>query len=230
MGYLLLEGGAEFGGPMAEPDQKAMEMAGGMDASIRIIPAAAAPDGNHMRAGRNGTTWFKSLGATDAAQVNLIDKISADSPAIARSLRQAKLIYLLGGFPNYLEKTLKNSLALAAMIDAYHHGAVIAGSSAGAMVLCQSFYDPDSRQVCEGLDLLHNMVVLPHHNTFGKSWAAGLLSKLPGATLLGIDERTGLLDNGYGESWSVMGQGTATIYYHNGIKVYHSGESFSMPG
>ena len=32
MGYLLLAGGAEFGRQMAEPDPKAMELAGGVDA------------------------------------------------------------------------------------------------------------------------------------------------------------------------------------------------------
>ena len=51
MGYLLLEGGAEFGGRMRDPDLKAIELAGGFDASIRIIPTAAAPDNNHQRAG-----------------------------------------------------------------------------------------------------------------------------------------------------------------------------------
>ena len=63
MGYLLLEGGAEFGGRMSEPDLRAIELAGGFDAPICIIPTAAAPDHNHKRAGNNGIRWFKSLGA-----------------------------------------------------------------------------------------------------------------------------------------------------------------------
>jgi cyanophycinase len=243
---LLLAGGAEFGGRMAEPDQKAIELAGGVDAPIRIIPTAAAPDGNHLRAGRNGVAWFKSLGAKDVASLGLIDKISANNPAIADSLRGAKLIYLLGGFPDYLRKTLKNSLAWQAALEAWQRGAVIAGSSAGAMVLCQHYYDPDSGRVFAGLDLVHHALALPHHNTFGKSWAPCLLSKLPGMTLLGIDERTGLLDDGYGlrrervsteldevsaeqGSWSVLGQGAATIYNGNETRVYRAGESFSIP-
>ena len=53
-GYLLLEGGAEFGGRMSEPDRRAIELAGGPGAPISIIPTAAAPDNNHQRAGRNG--------------------------------------------------------------------------------------------------------------------------------------------------------------------------------
>jgi cyanophycinase len=59
-GILLLAGGAEFGGQMAAVDREAIERAGGRDAPIRIIPAAAAPDHNHQRAGRNGERWFRS--------------------------------------------------------------------------------------------------------------------------------------------------------------------------
>ncbi len=68
MGTLLLEGGAEFGGHMREPDIKAIELAGGWDAPIRIVPAAAAPDQNDQRAGKNGIRWF-TLGARDVDSV-----------------------------------------------------------------------------------------------------------------------------------------------------------------
>ena len=65
MGIILLEGGAEFGGAMREPDLRAIKLAGGFDAPVRIIPAAAAPDDNHVRAGTNGLRWFRMLGARD---------------------------------------------------------------------------------------------------------------------------------------------------------------------
>src|ERR1041384_2589008 len=94
MGHLLLEGGAEFGGGMRDPDLKAIELAGGFEAPIRIIPTAAAPDNNHQRAGNNGIRWFQSLGAKDVVSVPLIDKASANDAEIAKSLREAKLIYM----------------------------------------------------------------------------------------------------------------------------------------
>lgn len=228
MGYLLLEGGAEFNRQMSIPDRRAITLAGGPDAPVRIIPTAAAPDRNHVRAGNNGVNWFKSLGAKDVLSLNLIDTESANDPAIAASLRQAKLIYLLGGFPAHLGQTLKNSPAWQAALEAYQQGAVIAGSSAGAMVLCQYYYDPDSGQVLDGLGLVPNALVLPHHNAFGKGWAPRLLSKLPGITLLGIDERTGIVDDGHGENWSVLGWGAATLYSGAETRIYRSGESFSI--
>lgn len=227
VGYLLLEGGAEFGGKMAEPDRRAIDLAGGFDAQISIIPTAAAPDNNHQRAGNNGVRWFHSLGATRVAALPLIDTASANDPRIVESLAQSHLIYMLGGFTGYLGETLKGSVSAQAMLTAYQSGAVIAGSSAGAMVMCQYYFDPSQRKIIEGLGLIPNTCVLPHHNTFGKGWAAQLSHLLPNAVLLGIDERTGMLDDGPGArktSWRVYGQGSVTLYHSGKPTVYHSGE------
>jgi len=224
MGTLLLEGGAEFGGAMREPDSRSIELAGGMDAPIRIIPTAAAPDNNHVRAGKNGVGWFQSLGARDVESLTLIDKTSANDSGIAESLRTAKLIYLLGGFTHYLSQTLLGSKAWEAALDAYQNGAVIAGSSAGAMVMCEHYFDPGRGKVEHGLNLVPNACVLPHFNTFGKNWAGKLKLLLPGVTLLGIDEFTGILsENG---EWIVSGGGAVTVYRDNQTDVYERKQQF----
>jgi len=224
MGTLLLEGGAEFGGAMREPDLHAIELAGGFDSSIRIIPTAAAPDKNHLRAGNNGIRWFMSLGATDVEPVLLINDESANDPEIAETLHAAKLIYMLGGFTHYLGQTLKNSLAWESVLDAYKEGAVVAGSSAGAMVMCEYYFDPGRGVVERGLNLVPNACVLPHHNTFGKNWADKLKSLLPGVTLLGIDEYTGMLTGG--AAWQVLGGGAVTVYDGDEVSVYQHGQRF----
>lgn len=226
MGYLLLEGGAEFGGAMREPDLRAIQLAGGVEASIRIIPTAAAPDNNHVRAGNNGLRWFQSLGAQNAESLALIDKASANAPEIIESIRTAKLIYLLGGFTHYLGQTLLDSKAWEAALEAYQHGAVIAGSSAGAMVLCEHYYDPSRGEIEQGLNLVPNACVLPHHNRFGKNWAGKLKTLLPGVTLLGIDEHTGMLmENG---EWTVYGGGSVTLYREENIETYAAEETFEL--
>jgi len=226
MGILLLEGGAEFGDAMREPDQRAIELAGGPDVPIRIIPTAAAPDKNHLRAGNNGIRWFMSLGATDVEPVLLINEDSANDIEIAETLRAAKLIYILGGFAHYLGQTLKGSLTWESVLDAWKNGAVIAGSSAGAMVLCEYYFDPGRSKVESGLNLVSNACVLPHHNTFGKSWVGKLQSMLPGVTLLGIDEYTGMLTGG--AAWKVLGGGTVTVYQSNKVDIYESGQKFTF--
>ena len=112
----------------------------------------------------------------------LVDKASANDATVAQSLRAAPLIYLLGGFADYLGRTLKDSRAWQTVLEAYRDGAVVAGSSAGAMVMCQVYFDPRAGQVVEGLALVPNSLVLPHHDTFGKGWAARLREQVPDVT------------------------------------------------
>src|SRR5512146_860984 len=99
-GCRLLEGGAEFGGGMSEPDLAALEQAGGLDVPVAILPTAAAPDHNEVRAGGNALRWFRSLGASQVEVVPVTDALSADDPLLARRIGRSKLIYLLGGFPH----------------------------------------------------------------------------------------------------------------------------------
>jgi cyanophycinase len=227
MGYLLLEGGAEFGGRMSEPDLRAIELAGGFDALICIIPTAAAPDNNHKRAGNNGIRWFRSLGAKKVFTADVIDSASANDATIAASIRTSRLIYLLGGFPRHLGETLVNSACWRAALDAYERGAVIAGSSAGAMVLCEHYHDPYEKKLLRGLNLIPNACVLPHHNNFGKAWAKQLAQLLPTATLIGIDEQTGMINDDKGE-WQVYGAGEITLYQGGQAIGHGRGETFSF--
>ena len=228
MGYILLEGGAEFGGMMAQPDGRALSLAGGLNARLSIIPAAAAPDNNHRRAGQNGVRWFQHLGATNVTALPLIDRASADDPDVVETLGRSRLIYLLGGFTHYLGQTLSGSAGRQAMLAAYAAGAVIAGSSAGAMVLCEHYYHHRAGEVVKGLNLVAGACVLPHHNTFGKGWASEISRLLPKAILVGIDEETGMLNDGPQGRWQVYGKGAVTIYRENQTARYGPGDTFTL--
>ena len=228
MGFILLEGGSEFGGQMAEPDLRAIQLAGGVEARIIIIPAAAAPDNNHLRAGNNGVHWFESLGAQNVSSLPLTNRDTADDQTVVEALLQSKLIYLLGGFPRHLGQSLKGSHAWVAALEAWRKGAVIAGSSAGAMVLCSHYYDPTADEIVEGLGLISGSCVLPHHNTFGQKWASRLLTEQPELLLIGIDEETGMLDEGDTSMWRVYGKGSITLYQNKDVHRLLSGSSFTL--
>jgi cyanophycinase len=227
-GYILLAGGAEFRGRMAEPDKRAIELAGGLEAQVSIIPTAAVPDNNHRRAGQSGVRWFKCLGAKQVTSLPIIDRASAEQFTVASALRRSRLIYLLGGFPQYLAQTLAGTQCWQAILEAYSAGAVIGGSSAGAMILCRHYYDPDMRRIVEGLNLVPKACVVPHHNTFGKGWAASLLPIIPDAVIIGVDEQTGLIDDSEEREWTVFGKGVVTIYKRGITATYHSGETLSL--
>jgi cyanophycinase len=214
---------------MQIPDRRAIELAGGVEARVRIVPAAAAPDNNHRRAGHNGAQWFRKLGVKDVKVLPLIDRVSADAPDVISSISRSGLIYLLGGFPRHLEESLTGSLGWKAMLEACQGGAVIAGSSAGAMVLCDHYYRPSARKVVKGLNLLPGTCFLPHHNTFGQSWASELAALIPAIVLIGVDEETAILNDGPRGTWAVYGKGAATIYRPSGPQIYRGGATFRLP-
>ena len=225
-GMILLEGGAEFGGAMAEADRRAIQLAGGLDAPICILPTAAAPDHNDQRAGNNGLRWFTKLGARQVQVMPILDHASANRAELAQAVRTYRLIYMLGGFPAYLEQTLRDSLVWEAMLEAQRNGAVLGGSSAGAMVLCQHYYDPASDSLQAGLNLLPGTCLIPHHNRVCKGWGGALPAALPGVTLIGIDEQTGLINDQPDGGWTVYGKGKVTCYKNNQINMYTASESF----
>jgi cyanophycinase len=228
VGYILLEGGAEFGGDMALPDRRAMELAGGFDVRISIIPTAAAPDNNHQRAGHNGLIWFQGLGATNVTVLPLVDRASANDADVVADLEKSRLIYMLGGFTHYLGQTLLKSAAWQAMLNAFNAGAVLAGSSAGAMVLCGYYYHPAADEVVEGLGLIDGACAIPHFNTFGKSWVNRLVQLLPETVLIGIDEETGMLNDGPDGMWRIYGKGRVTLYKGQMSQCCTSGKPFDL--
>lgn len=228
MGHVLLQGGSEFSGSMRTSDLRALTLAGGNDAPTVIIPAAAAPDGNHQRAGKNGRKWFNRLGAGQVQVLPLINRASAEDDAMIAQLQCSKFIFFLGGFPGYLMQTMVATRAWHAIIDAYWAGAVVAGSSAGAMVLCEHLYDPDEKKVVDGLNMVGGCCLLPHHNTFGQAWALKLQKELPHVTLIGIDEETGAIDDGPQGRWTVYGGGGVTLYRNQKTEYYQAGDLFSL--
>lgn len=228
MGILLLEGGSEFQGKMEAPDRKALALAGSKNAKVVIIPTAAAPDNNSIRAGNIASEWFRTLGAKHISALPIVDKNSAEDPEISAELDGANLIYILGGFPGYLERTLRKSRCFDAILRAYQKGAVLAGSSAGAMVLCDWYVDPTVKEITRGFGVLKDAILIPHHDTFGGSWHSFYFDKVSDIRCIGIDEQTGMINETGNHRWTVYGKGKVTLYLKESIISYKTGESFQF--
>lgn len=227
-GALLLEGGGEFKGRMAEADRSALKAAGGRP--VTIVPAAAAPECGQEQAGRNGVDWFRALGANEVRSTGWVDRESSLDPAIVRAVRDSGLIFLPGGSPSYLADALQGTPVWEAIRAAHASGAVVGGSSAGAMVLCGVFLDPVEKRVRPGLGLLPGICILPHYDTFGRTWVHTLRIAAAGALLVGIDEETGILNDGPDGTWTVYGRGAVTLHGPDGEAVYLRGERFQPAG
>ena len=188
-------------------DLQALQLAGGLAAPIAILPTAAAPDHNDERAGRNGWRWFPPWAPQAWMSCRSSTRPQPKTPRWQPASARHAYLYP-GRLPRLSRRTLSGSCAWQACLDTYAGGAVLAGSSAGAMVLCQYVYDPEQGQTMPGLNLISNACVLPHHNTFGRGWAPRLQKALPHVLLIGIDEQTGMLGDQAG-SWTVWGAGEA---------------------
>ena len=137
---------------------------------------------------------------------------------------------MLGGFPVHLAESLADTPAWEAMQAAYDDRGVLAGSSAGAMVLCQHVFDPRTERLLPGLGLLPGACLIPHHNRNGIAWASNLRKQLPRETLIGIDEETGMVSDGTTPPcrWSVYGRGLVTLHHTGHKQVYRHGQVFKL--
>jgi cyanophycinase len=226
-GWLVLAGGAEFQ-PAGEPgDRLLLEAAGGAGARVAIVPTAAAAQGAPRMAAANGVRHFKRLGA-DAFGVMIVDQATADDESLAAQLASARLVYIAGGDPGYLLRCLQGSLAWQTMLNAWRAGAVLAGASAGAMVLCETMWDPYARRIESTLGVVKGAAVIPHHQP-GSAWVKILRDAVgERMTLLGIAEQTNLIWDG--TAWRVAGPGDVTIYSSGQIMVHHAGDTFTLNG
>lgn len=123
----------------------------------------------------------------------------------------------------YLLDTLRGSVVWSALLELVARGGVLAGSSAGAMILGGQMWVPGEGWRA-GLAAVPRLAFIPHHATLAARWGAekmrGILS--PGVTLVGLDECAGLA--GSDRSWRAIGAGEVTVYADAGTKVCRAGQ------
>jgi cyanophycinase len=156
-------------------------------------------------------SWFSSLGAA-ARGLMVLARTDAEDPANVDAVRRARFVYLSGGSPMHLRSVLKESALWDALVEAWNDGCVVAGSSAGAMVLCDPMVDPRGGAFTVGLGLVSQVAVIPHHDTWSHDKEKRTLDLAPaGLSIVGIDERTALLREP-GGTWRVAGAGDVTVF------------------
>jgi cyanophycinase len=96
------------------------------------------------------------------------------------------------------------------------------------MVLCENYYDPASKTMKKGLNLLSQSCVLPHHNSFGKARGRRLAEQNPDILFIGIDEETALINDGGQGRWKIYGKGSVTLYHRSQSQCYRMGETVRL--
>jgi len=224
-GDIGLVGGEEFRVGCEEMDREIMRASGQDPARVVVIPTAAVT--GPEKAANDGVRHFSGLGG-DAESLMVLDRHHADDAGLAESLAGAGVIYFTGGSPDHLLTTLRDSRLWQAILEAVDQGAVLAGSSAGAMVLGALMRRPRLGGWVDALGVTPGLAVLPHHESSDPAQTSSQLqSQTSGSlTVLGIDARTGCL--GRPGNWRVVGSGKVTVYQGASWQVYDSGAH--LPG
>jgi cyanophycinase len=221
-GWLALHGGGEFQRGSEIGDRRLVVAAGGADARVIVVPAAAAREHPEMAA-QHGVQWFKQIGAQAAAAM-AVDARSANDSAVVAAIESATLIYLPGGDPVLLVETLRGSPVWQAIVQAHERGAALGGASAGAMALGRQMWNPRTGGLIDGLGLVP-IVTLPHFGAESIGRARALRGQLDEVTrLFGVAERTSAIWDG--SKWNVWGPGAVVEVLADGVKTHQSSESF----
>jgi cyanophycinase len=206
-GPLVLVGGGEWSDGCSF-DAGLLEQSGATEVVVLPTGSAYEHPGRLIDA---ATAWFSALGAK-VIGLDVLGRTDALVPANVDAVRRARFVYLAGTSPMHLRSVLKDTPLWDALANAWHDGAVLAGTSAGAMSLCDPMVDPRGGAFTLGLGLLDGVSVVPHFDAWSEEKRHRTLQLAPkGLIVVGVDERTALIRDAQG-AWRVEGAGGATAW------------------
>lgn len=226
-GPLALVGGAEFQRGNNEQDIVLGEAADSRPAYVVCAAIRTHPE----QAVATARRWFATLDV-DVSELRVRSRTDASAAATVEAARAAGLVYLAGGDPGRTVQLLAGTPVWKAIVEAWHGGAALAGSSAGAMALCRwtlirdRWPQHDTRRPTDALAVVPDCAVLPHFDTFGERWIPSAQQALgPDTTLIGVDERSAAV--WHDGTWTAMGPGAVTVVRGEGRERSMAGTTVS---
>jgi cyanophycinase len=190
----------------------------GADTAILAVISTASSLG--AEAGERYRNVFLELGAHEVRPLHAMTRAQANDESAARLVRDATGVFLTGGNQLRLSSTLGGTRLADAILERFRHGAVVAGTSAGASAMSShmiafgaSGATPKHRmaQIAAGLGVLPGVIVDQHfqqRNRLGR--LLSLIAQNPSLLGLGVDEDTaGVV--GPDHVMEVIGRGSITI-------------------
>jgi cyanophycinase-like exopeptidase len=223
-GPVALIGGWVHSLPCLPVDHRLMELVGRERPVVTLVPFASSRR-RLPQAEQTGRRFWEELGA----EVRVALPNVAHSNHKPHALEGTNIVVLTGGYPVRLRSGLAGSPVWTRIQELWAQGAAVSGSSAGCMELCEwtlRLKPPNPFALVPGLGLIKNCVSLPHFNRYGISRLSRRLLQLADLTLIGVDERTGLI--GAGEDYEVVGVGAVTIIREGRSVRYPSGAKFEL--
>ena len=210
-GTVALVGAGEYLPTILPVDKMLLERLSGTPRVV-VLPTASAPDGPGVpeRWARMGVEHFSQLDVA-VEPVMLLNRLNADDPEVAAKLASANFIYFSGGKPRYLLETLRETASWQAILDVFAAGGIVAGCSAGAMVLGGEIFDfPQLWRTIPALGLVPGISIIPHFDELPSWLTIATAPTRHKTTIVGIDGATALV--GSNGQWMVYGRGGVTVF------------------
>jgi cyanophycinase-like exopeptidase len=157
----------------------------------------------------------------------LLERADASNSKIVDQITAANFVYLSGGKPRYLLETLQGTASWQAIVNLLAAGGVVAGCSAGAMVLGGEVFDfPQVWRTIPALSLVPGIAIIPHFDEIPALMTKTMSRSKGELTIVGIDGSTALVrSNAY---WTVLGRGGVTVFAGKRKRRYLAGEQVPL--
>ena len=215
--------------------------AGGIDAKIVIIPTASSIP---VEVGENYIEAFTTLGCKNLTVLDIRTKKDSEKQESIDLIKSANCIMFSGGNQSKITDKIGGTTIHNILIDRYKNesGFVIAGTSAGAMVMANEMIAGGSATeafvkgavtMYKGLGLIPELIIDTHfirRGRFGRQSEA--VAKYPNLIGIGLAEDTGMIIKN-GNDCTVIGSGMAIIFdgselTHNNEKILKEGTPMTM--
>jgi cyanophycinase len=195
-----------------------VELAGGPDAPIVVIPTAGGRDEYDQYC--PCLRQFRELGATNLTVLHTKDRREADSDEFVAALKEARGVWFSGGRQWRLADSYLGTKVHDELWGVLGRGGVIGGSSAGATI--QGSYlargDTETNTIMmgdheEGLGFLRDVTIDQHLLKRNRQFdLIEVIEAHPELLGIGLDENTAIVVRG--DSFRVIGASYVAIYDH----------------
>ena len=237
MKILVLAGSGEFTPKMIPVDTFLLSQIKGKNKTVAILPTAAGAEKNPHRWIADGVGHFTKL-EVRAFGVPVLSRDDAFKDEFLKQVKNASMIYFSGGDPGYLYSTLSDTPLWKLVLSQYKNGTILAGSSAGTMVM-GNYVLSNAQRLSSGekpsWDKSFGLVkfsILPHYDYVVREMSEVFQGALKSGSekelqLLGIDEDTAMVIFN-DKKVEIMGEGSVHILENLKSRDFHAGDSFNL--
>jgi cyanophycinase len=198
--------------------EKFMELIGGADAPIVVIPTAETSDSLTAEDLERFKKSFTERGFKRVTVLHTRDRDVANSKDFVKPIKNAAGVWFSGGRQWRHADSYLNTRTQEAFFELLDRGGVIAGSSAGATIQGSYLARGDTRKNTimmgdheEGLGFMTNVAIDQHLLARNRQFDMfEILENRPGMLGVGLDEDTGIIVEG--DQFTVFGNSYVAIY------------------